>query len=170
MKGERVDSNLARRPESTHCDASENNEEKWYSNPRENRSSNNADLSQNSMGSTSNAELDKLSSELNSRISRELDEMINSVSAQIQRAINDAISNQVIPQIQSALKAGSGHVTQKGWNVQVERPEINFEEYRNDKIRSNSRSEAVRHRLIDDPIDQAYDTFRSLGRKPYYSF
>ena len=66
------------------------------------------------MGSTSNAELDKLSSELNSGISRELDEMINSVSAQIQRAINDAISNQVLPQIQSALTAGSGHVTQKG--------------------------------------------------------
>ena len=49
-----------------------------------------------------------------------MDEMMNSVSVQIQRANNDAISNQVLPQIQNAFKAGSGHVTQKGWNVPAE--------------------------------------------------
>ena len=40
-----------------------------------------------------------------------MDEMMNSVSVKIQRAINDAISNQVLPQIQNAIMAGSGHVT-----------------------------------------------------------
>ena len=40
--------------------------------------------------------------------------MKNSASVQIQRAINDAISNQVLPQIHSAIMAGSGHVTTKG--------------------------------------------------------
>ena len=39
--------------------------------------------------------------------------MMNSVSVQIQRAINDAISSQVLPQIQNALMAGSGHTTFK---------------------------------------------------------
>ena len=43
--------------------------------------------------------------------------MMNSVSVQNQRAINDAISSQVLPQIQNAIMVGSGHVTQKGWNV-----------------------------------------------------
>ena len=37
--------------------------------------------------------------------------MMNSVSVQIQRAIYDAISNQVLPQIQNVIVAGSGHVT-----------------------------------------------------------
>ena len=36
-----------------------------------------------------------------------MDEMLNSVSVQIQRAINDAISNQALPQIQNAFRAGS---------------------------------------------------------------
>ena len=39
--------------------------------------------------------------------------MMNSVSVQIQSAINDAISSEVSPQIQSAIMAGSGHVTKK---------------------------------------------------------
>ena len=57
-------------------------------------------------GTSSSAEFKRLSSELNSRISREMDEMMNSVSVQIQRAINDAISSQVLPQIQKDFKAG----------------------------------------------------------------
>ena len=42
---------------------------------------------------------------------------MNSVSVQIQRAIKDAISNQVLPQIQNVIMAGSGHATGKRWNV-----------------------------------------------------
>ena len=55
---------------------------------------------------------------------------MNSVSVQIQRAINDAISNQVLPQIQNAIKAGSGRMTRYGWDVPSERPEVNSEDLR----------------------------------------
>ena len=73
---ESEDSNLARRRERISCNASENNEEILYSNPSENRSSSNsAALGKNSAGTTSSAELKKLSGEPNSRISREMDEM-----------------------------------------------------------------------------------------------
>ena len=119
---------------------------------------NSADLGRNSTGASSSAEFNRLSGELNSRISREMDEMINSVSVQIQRAISDAISNQVLPQIQNALKAGPGHVTQKGWNLPGERPEYIAEDYRNEKISSNSRGELSRNRLQDEFTDQTYDT------------
>ena len=105
---------LARRPESASCNASDN-EKNLHLNTRENKTGISADHGQTSTGMSSSVELNRLSGELNSRISREMDEMMNSVSVPIQRAINDAFSNQVLPQIQSAFKAGSGHVTPKGW-------------------------------------------------------
>ena len=43
--------------------------------------------------------------------------MIHSVSIQIQRAINDAIGNQVLPQIQIVIKAGSRQVAKNGWDI-----------------------------------------------------
>ena len=95
-------------------------EEENYLNSRENRPSNSANYGHNSAGTDSTAEFNRLSGELNLRISR--DEVMNSVSVQIQRVINDAISNQVLPQIQNALRAGSGPVTQKEWGVSAERP------------------------------------------------
>ena len=61
---------------------------------------------------------------------------------------------QVLPQIQNALKAGSGHTAQKGWNVPAERPEYISEDYRNEKISS----EFSRNRLQDENTDQAYDS------------
>ena len=154
---ESEDKIFARRPECVNCNVCENNEENLHLNTKENRSGNSADLGQNSTGASSTAEFNRLLGELNSRISREMDEMINSVSVQIQRAISDAINNQVLSQIQNAFKAGSGHVTQQGWNVLVERPEYNAEDYRNRKVRSNSRSELNCNRLQDEYIDQAYD-------------
>ena len=84
-----------------------------------------------------------------------MDEMMNSVSVQILRAINDAISNQVLPQTQNAIMSGSGHVTQKGWNVPAEGPETNSGVLRNEKARNNSKSELVQNRRNDWPIDNA---------------
>ena len=84
---------------------------------------------------------------------------MNSVSVQLQRAINDAIRRQVLPRIQNAIVAGSGHVTQKGWNVPAEGPETNTEVLRNEKDRNNSKSERVQNRLNDGPTDRAYDIF-----------
>ena len=66
--------------------------------------------------------------------------MMNSVSVQIQRAINDAISNQVLPQIQNVIRAGSGQVTKNGWDVPSERPENNSEGLRSDKARNDDRN------------------------------
>ena len=144
---ESEDSILARRPRSYNGDVSENNEQNLHPNTRESRSGNSVNLCQNSIGASSSAEFNRLLGELNSRISREMDEMMNSVSVQIQRAISDANSNQVLPQIQNAFKAGPGHVTQKGWNIPAERSEYIAENYRKEKIRSNSRSEFSRNRL-----------------------
>ena len=107
-RGESEFGDSFRRPDSPKYNALE---EENYLNSRENRSSNSANYGHNSAGTDSSAEFNRLSGELNLRISRV--EVMNSVSVQIQRAINDAISNQVLPQIQNALRAGSGPVTQK---------------------------------------------------------
>ena len=100
--------NFGRRPGSTSADELENNGENRYSATRDLGPSNNADYGQISTGGNSSAEINKLSSELNSRLSRELDDMMCSVNSQIQRAISDAISNQILPQIQSTLKCRIG--------------------------------------------------------------
>ena len=117
----------------------------------------NTDPGHNSASGNSGAEINKLSSELNSRLSREMDEMMTSVNVQIQRAISDAISNQLLPQIQNALKFGSGHLTRNRWNVPVERPGIDSKDNRY-KIRENSRSEPVREGPNGEFTDQAYDS------------
>ena len=82
--------------------------------------------------------------------------MMSSVNTQIQRAIGDAISNQILPQIQNAL---SGHMTQNRWNVPAERPEINPEDYRSKKTKSNLRSEPTRDCFLDNHQEQAYDRY-----------
>ena len=105
---ESPNSNLVGRPESVVSNNFENNQEEMCSNYDLGV---NADYGQNSESGNSSAEINKLSSELKSRLSRELDEMMGSVNTQIQRAISDAISNQILPQIQTALNAGSGHMT-----------------------------------------------------------
>ena len=117
----------------------------------------NAGLGQISTSANSSAEINRFSSELNSRISREMDEMMNSVSVQIHRAINDAINSQVLPQIQNAIMTGSGHLTQKKWNVPTESPETNAEVLRNEKTRNNPKSEPVHNRLNDESTYNAYD-------------
>ena len=149
--------NAARRPEKANSNMFENNEENLYVNQREMGLGNDANPGQNSTSANSNAEINRLSSELNSRLSREMDEMMISVNTQIKRAISDAISNQILPQIQNALRPGSGHVTQNRWNVPAERPEINPEDYRNEKTRNNSRTEPTCDRLNGNDTDQAYD-------------
>ena len=155
---ESVDSNSARRPESANIIALGNNDEDMYLNHREMGFGNNADPGHNSASVNSNVEINRLSSELNSRLSREMDEMMSSVNVQIQRAISDAISNQVLPQFQNALRFGSGHLTQNRWNVPAERLEIDAEDNRYGKTRESPRSESTRERPIGEYTDQAYDT------------
>ena len=101
---ESANSNSARMPESVTCNMFGNREKNVYLNHTEMMSGVNADPGQNSTSANSKAEINRLSSELNSRLSREMDEMMSSVNFQIQRAISDAISNQILPQIQNALR------------------------------------------------------------------
>ena len=112
------------------------NNENLYLNHAEMRPGNSADPGQNATSANSNAEINRLSSELNSRLSREMDEVMSSVNTHIMRAISDAISNQILPQLQNVLGARSGHVTQNRWNVPAERPEINPEDYRSEKLKT----------------------------------
>ena len=101
----------------------------------------NAECDHNSATGNSSAEINRLSSELNSRISREMDEMMSSVNVQVQRAMSDAISTQVLPQIQNVIMAGSGHGTRKGWDLPSERPELIPEVQRNSNINKTGTSQ-----------------------------
>ena len=148
-RSESLNSNQARRPGSLFGDEFENEDENRSSNSRNDGPDPNAEIGQNSVRGSSNAEINRLSSELNSRISREVDEMMNSVSVQIQRAISEAISNQVLPQIQNALMADSGHMTKERWNVPSERPEGYSEVLRNADSRNNLKSKTLGDRQKD---------------------
>ena len=148
---ESLNSNLARRPESAISNDLGNDHENTHVHPRVINSGTSAEFDRNSDTANSTAEINRLSSELNSRISREMDEMMNLVSVQVQRAINDAISNQVLPQIQNVIKAGSGQVTKKV----SERPEVSFDGLRSGKTRIDVRNEkAHRHQFIDHCDDR----------------
>ena len=135
--------------------------------PRVGNSGISAGFDHNSATANTSAEINRLSSEMNSRISREMDEMMNSVSVQIQRAINDAISNQVLQQIQNDIKAGSGQMTGNGWGVPSERLEVNSEGLRSEKARNDFRREQTHGCQFSDHSDDcnAYDTHEMLKFK-----
>ena len=115
---------------------SENENGNMSRNQRISNSRVNAEFDHNSATGNSSAEIKRLSSELNSRISREMDEVMNSVNVQLQRAISDAVSTQVLPQIQNVIMAGSGHGTKKGWDLPSERPETITEVQRSSNIKN----------------------------------
>ena len=84
--------------------------------------------------------------------------MMSSVNTQVQRPISDAISSQILPQIHSALNAGSGHLTQNRWSVPSERPEVNSEVLQNASSIDNSACKLNRDRPYDGSTDsRAYD-------------
>ena len=162
-----VSSNFGRRPGSTSADELGSNGENRHSATRDIDPGNNADYGRNSIGGNSSAEINKLSSELNSRLSRELDDMMCSVNSQIQRAISDAISNKVLPQIQSALSAGSGHMTQNRWDIPSERPEINSEGLQNTNPKDSSTSKHNHDHQNDGGINlNAYDMVTGDNESP----
>ena len=136
-----LNSNLPGRPRSFASNESENEDGNMGEIERNISSRTNTERDRNSITGNSSAEINRLSSELNSRNSRKMDEMMNSVSVQIQRAISDAISTQVLPQIQNIMKVGSGHGTRKGWDVPAERPELISEVQRNLNAKNNLRNE-----------------------------
>ena len=145
-----LNSNLPRRSRSFVSNESENEDGNMGRNQRSANSKTNTECDRNSVTGNSSAEINRLSSEINSRISREMDEMMNSVSVQIQRAMSDAISSQVLPQIQNAILVGSGHGARKGWDVPSERPELNSEVQRNLNAKNNLRNEQDENQLDND--------------------
>ena len=149
-KDESLNSIFARRPESIVSNDFQNEGENTQLDPGTAILCLNTKYDQHSATANSSAEINRLSSKLNSRISREMDEMMNSVNVRIQRAISDAISNQVLPQIQNVIMAGSGHLTKRGWTVPAEKPEINHEDYRSEKTKSNFRRELTRDCFLDN--------------------
>ena len=142
-----LNSNLPRRSRSFVSNETENEDGDIGENQRKINSRTSTECDRNSVTANSSAEINRLSSELNSRISREMDEMMNSVSVQIQRAISDAISTQVLPQIQNVILAGSGHRTRKGWDVPSEGPELISEVQRNLSAKNNLRNEQDENQL-----------------------
>ena len=136
-----LESNSVRRRESIMSNNLDNEGESLFSNCRNDEPRTSADFGQNSAEANSLAEINRLSSELNSRISREMDEMMSNVDTLSQRAINEAISSQVLPQIQNVIMAGSGRETGRGWEVPVERPEANAEEQRIPSAKTDCRNE-----------------------------
>ena len=88
--------------------------------------------------------------------------MMGNVNTQIQRAISVAISNQMLPQIQTALNAGSGHLTQNRWNVPSERPEMKPEEAYGEKAKKNNRCEQrLDYQNGNQPNLRAYDNYEN---------
>ena len=148
-----LNSNLPRRPRSFASNESENEDGNIGRNQRNVSSRTNTQCDRNSVTGNTNAEINRLSSEINSCIPREMDEMMNSVSVQIQRAISDAISTQVLPQIQNVIMAGSGHGTRKGWDVPSERSELNSEVQRNLNAKNSLRNEHDENQLNNDYPD-----------------
>ena len=155
-RDERLNSNSARRPESANSKMLGNNDEDMDLNHREMGFGDNGGQGHNSASVNSNVEISKLSNELNSRLSREMDEMMTSVNEQIQRALSAAISNQVLPQIQNALKSGSGHLT-RNMERSGERPEIYSEDNRYGNTKENLRNDPIRDRPNEESTDQAFD-------------
>ena len=75
---------------------------------------------------------------------------MNSVNVQIQRAISDAISTQVLPQIQNVIMAGLGDGNKKGWDLPSERPEPIPEVQRNSNIKNTLRNGQDEDHLNND--------------------
>ena len=148
-----LNSNLPRRSRSFASNESENEDGIIGRNQRNINSRTNTECDRNSVTGNSSDEINRLSSELNSRISREMDEMMNSVSVQIQRAICDAMSTQVLPQIQNVIMAGSGHGNRKGWDVPSERPELNSEVQRSLNAKNILRNEQEENYLNNEYPD-----------------
>ena len=162
-----LNGNLPRRPRSFASHESENEDGNIGETQRNINSRANTECDRNSVTGNSTAEINRLSSELNSRISREMDEMMNSVSDQIQRAIGDAISTQVLPQIQNVIMAGSGHGTRKRWDVLFERPELNSEVQRNLNAKNYLRNEQNENQLNNDfPDLNVHDVVTGNNESP----
>ena len=100
-------SDSVRRPESLSYNALVNHDVNSHPISRENEIMGYAG---NGREADSSSEINRLSGALNQRITQDLSDLMCSVNTQIQRTINEAISDQVLPQIEATIRSGQGHV------------------------------------------------------------
>ena len=87
---------------------------------------------------------------------------MSSVSSQIQRAINQAISDQILPQIQATSRSGQGQVPERRWEVPTRRQGFSSEEALNRRFRSSSRDEYNRDSNRNEVLNNTCDTLRKV--------
>ena len=76
------------------------------------------------------------------------------------RAINEAISDQILPQIQATLKSGQGQVLERRWEDSARRPEYRSEEALDRRFRSDTRDEYHRFPNRYEDLDSAHDNIK----------
>ena len=133
-----------------------NHDVKSHSISRENEIRGFAGNGLNSREAYSSTEINRLAEELNQRITQEMNDIMCSVSTQIRRTINEAISEQVLPQIQATLRSGQGHIPGRRWEASARRPECRSEEILNRNFRSSSRDELPRDFNRNEDLENAH--------------
>ena len=140
-KEESETSNYGRRPECPSYVTLLNQYNNFHPNSHETEIRTYAQNGQSSIDVDSGCEFNRLSGEPNQRITKEMSDFMSTASSQIQRAINEAISDQILPQIQTTLKSGQGHMPERRWEDPARRPEYRSEEALDRRFRSDSRDE-----------------------------
>ena len=69
-----------------------------------------AERTQPSVTENRERRLENMTNEMNARITQEVDGLLFSVNTQIQRALDNAFGSEVIPQVQSAIRAVNGEL------------------------------------------------------------
>ena len=84
-------------------------------------------------------------------------DFMSSVSVQIQRAINEAISDQILPQIQATLRSGQGLMPERRWEVPVRGQGYRSGDALNHRFRSNSSDEFPRVLNRNEDLDSTHN-------------
>ena len=160
-------SNFGRRPDSPCYDTPVNQNSNCHSNSRE------AEIricAQNGLSlreTDSNSEFSRLSGELNQRITQKMGVFMTTGSSKIQRAINEAISNQILPQIQATLRSGQRPVPERRWEVPVRGQGYRSEEALNHRFRSNSRDEFPRFPNRNEDLESTHEFYTGISQVRY---
>ena len=157
-RGKSESSNFGRRPDSPCYDSSVNQNTNSHFNSREAEIRTCVQIGQSLSETDSSSEFNKLSGELNQGITQEMGDFMSTVSSQIQRAMNETIMDQILPQIQSTIKAGHGQLPERRSEVPVRGQGFRSEEALNHKFRSNSRVEFPRFPDRNEDLAKTHDT------------
>ena len=93
-------------------------------------------------------------------------DFVSAVSSQIQRPINEAISDQILPQMQATLRAGQGQLPERRWQVQVRGQVFRSEEALNPRFKSNSRDKLPRFSNRNEDLECTPDMMIGDNESP----